>query len=623
MRKAITPVVSIILLIVMTVSAALMAYFWISNIQTDLQNTVGSSVSGSSMSDCSRIQIISARGDRITLQNMGCDTISNVTLLIDGVLTSYDLSAPIAPGESAIITFDALEAVTLHSWIVGLDNGVTTSYTSPAARNTPSGGFCEGLACDAVSCEESSCISPYIMFTDYIMGGNELFCPCCGDDGNSDNFYESVKMCSYGGVVYEADSLLVEDSLGDRTNYSIGKGVCELKGGVWFEGNGTFLANITGRTHNGPWDILAGDFNEDGNLDMITANNGGNSLSYMQGNGDGTFQDRVETSLGSSPWAVVSGDLNKDTHLDLVFSTDTSSGFSYVQGDGDGTFQSAFFVSTGSAPRGIALGDFNEDGNLDVVTANRGGGFSYVQGDGDGTFQPKVDKALYTRPGSAPNDVAIGDFNEDGHLDLFFVTQNTNGAYAYAEGYGNGSFKNHVTYDTTPDEPWEITVGDFNNDNHLDCVITFEDTAQYGYIEGNGDGTFDVLVTGSTGAGPWVIESGDFNNDGNLDFITANKDASTYSYVEGNGDGTFQVAVNTPLQSDVRSVNLGDMNNDGSLDIIGVNYDVAWPAPISLGSWSYVENNGVLGSNGTCCGDVVTSDTFSNATNSCTNGVFS
>jgi hypothetical protein len=45
------------------------------------------------------------RGDGVTVQNVGCDTVGNVSVLINGVLTGYDLDSPLSPGDAVIIPF--------------------------------------------------------------------------------------------------------------------------------------------------------------------------------------------------------------------------------------------------------------------------------------------------------------------------------------------------------------------------------------------------------------------------------------------------------------------------------------------------------------------------------------
>ena len=98
--------------------------------------------------------------------------------------------------------------------------------------------------------------------------------------------------------------------------------------------------------------------------------------------------------------------------------TENSDTVSILMGNGDGTFQTAVNYPVGSQPAAIAVGDFTGDGKLDLAVVELGHtavhGVSILLGNGDGTFQP--DGEYPTR--SDPVAIAVGDFTDDGKLDL-------------------------------------------------------------------------------------------------------------------------------------------------------------------------------------------------------------
>ena len=122
-----------------------------------------------------------------------------------------------------------------------------------------------------------------------------------------------------------------------------------------------------------PTSLVIGDFNRDGNLDIVTGNSIANDVSFFGGNGDGSFKAGVMSPSLNFPDSIVAGDVNGDGILDIVGVAPNYNEVVVTLGKGDGTFgtfyQRAEFAS-GQQPWAVALADFNLDGKLDIATAN-------------------------------------------------------------------------------------------------------------------------------------------------------------------------------------------------------------------------------------------------------------
>lgn len=135
--------------------------------------------------------------------------------------------------------------------------------------------------------------------------------------------------------------------------------------------------------------VAVGDFNNDGKLDIAVAGftNSNGYLIVLLGNGNGTFQTHVDYSLPLHPSKIVVGDFNRDGNLDLAIACDSN--VSILLGTGSGTF-------TAGASRGsqlindMAVGDLNGDGILDLVFTSFQNGANavfYALGDNSGDFR--------------------------------------------------------------------------------------------------------------------------------------------------------------------------------------------------------------------------------------------
>ena len=307
-------------------------------------------------------------------------------------------------------------------------------------------------------------------------------------------------------------------------------------------GDGTFKAAVNYDSGgNEPSSIAIGDFNADGKLDLVVANFGGGggvpNLVLFLGNGDGTFKKPVAIvteTFPNLPLFVVAADFNGDGKLDLAVAATVNVAF--FLGQGDGTFTAPTNYPDDAAPVGIAVADFNHDGKLDLAVANEnenGNNVSILLGNGNGTFQAAVNYPA----GFGPSSIAVGDFNGDGNPDLVVTNASSadNGAGGTTVGVllnnGDGTFQALVSY-PSGSEPHSVAVGDFNNDGKLDIVagnFGGGDGTTISLFLGNGDGTFQAAVEYDVGMGPVFIAVADLTHNGLLDLVVTNDDGGTIS----------------------------------------------------------------------------------------------
>jgi streptogramin lyase len=345
-------------------------------------------------------------------------------------------------------------------------------------------------------------------------------------------------------------------------------------------GNGTFSIIKIYSTGQGstPYAVTVGDFNKDGQLDIAVANYGTNSIGVLLGYGNGTFRDQVTFSSGylSGPSWVSVGDFNSDNQLDIASANWNNNNVGILLGYGNGTFAATMTYSTGtgSLPNCISVGDFNNDNISDIAVANSGtNNIVVLFGFGDGSFL--LGTAYSTGTRSAPNALAIGDFNNDSRLDVAVVNYFSSNIGVFL-GYGNQLFAGLTTYTTgIQSQPYSVATGDFNNDDRLDIVVANYGTHKVGILLGLRDGTFDTMMTYPIGNGsaPYSVAVADFNNDSHLDIVVTNSETDNIGILFGYGNGTFAMGgtYSTGTRSRPYTVRIADFNNDNIADIAVAN----------------------------------------------------
>ena len=338
-----------------------------------------------------------------------------------------------------------------------------------------------------------------------------------------------------------------------------------------------------------------GDFNEDGVLDALVASVSPNpSVTMMIGRpGPGSywFDALPSVPVGGSNPGLVTGDFDNDTHLDAAVVSFSTNNVTILRGDGTGALTVHATIGGLNQPFDVAAGYFNADANLDLVTANQNGdSVSILLGDGTGGFS--LD-STYT-VGDLPRGVAVGDVTGDGNADL--VVANTDGnTITLLAGDGAGGFAAppapYLTTYLTARGPRKVALGDFNEDGLLDIATADSGDNSSGnpalrdnrttVLLNNGSGPSGGLApaagspftTGAAASSPFAIRAHDVDGDGHLDLVTANRYGASLSVLQGAGDGTFAAPVTAPYADTtdavVTDVAVGDINEDGKPDLIG------------------------------------------------------
>ena len=318
--------------------------------------------------------------------------------------------------------------------------------------------------------------------------------------------------------------------------------------------------------------VAVGDFDNDGDLDLVAGNQNGSSINVRLNMGLGVFGAGQDLALGAWPTDIAVADVDGDGDLDLVATCDSGPAARVLLNDGRGLFASGQLVAGSRAYR-VLLGDVDADGDLDMSTLPSGSDVVEVRlNNGLGTFG----SSQLVRVGAGPYDLALGDIDNDGDLDLLTANDNTN-TVSVRLNDGTGRFGGGSDV-VVGNNPTHLALGDVDSDGDLDFVVANERSLTVSVHHNLGAGAFRQ---GQTLAlyGVTSLALADVDADSDLDLLVTNVStaySSRYNTVNvrlnDDASGTFLGGQDLEVGPSPRSVVAADVDNDGDLDLLTANY---------------------------------------------------
>ncbi|MCU1262484.1 MAG: repeat-containing protein, partial [Bryobacterales bacterium] len=239
--------------------------------------------------------------------------------------------------------------------------------------------------------------------------GTGLFAPASGSPFAAGNFPVSVAAGDLNGDGNL--DLAIANLNSSRVTVLLGNGA----GGFSAAPGSPFAAGAQ------PIFLVVADFNGDGFNDIALADFGAKQVTLLLGNGAAGFSPAPKSpiSVGTNPSSLAVGDFNKDGQPDLVVTNSSDNTATMLLGDGAGGFTPSAQspLATGKFPSFVTAGDLDGDGNPDVAIVNQNdNSITVLLGNGSGGFSPARGGAFAV--GSLPGLAVAADFNLDGKLDL-------------------------------------------------------------------------------------------------------------------------------------------------------------------------------------------------------------
>lgn len=298
----------------------------------------------------------------------------------------------------------------------------------------------------------------------------------------------------------------------------------------------TDISKEAGLTHSGlESSAIFADYDNDGYLDLYIVREDGDLL--YRNAGKGSFEDVTDdaglnnTSKGRKALFL---DVDHDGDLD-IFKISENSNVVY-RNNGDGTFieMSKKMNLNGGANANsvdVAFGDFDEDGDLDIITLSEAGKISLYSNQRQGIFK-NISKGSGLIQNAKSKALSVADFNNDGFLDVLVVGIKGSKSSLF-KNLGDGKFEEIIAFKKIINslenvEAFDTEFFDFDNDGFLDILISgvVNDASKKGLTLLHNEGT--ETFTDVSNLLPENPNSGnqlslfDYNDDGDLDVLIAN-----------------------------------------------------------------------------------------------------
>jgi len=334
---------------------------------------------------------------------------------------------------------------------------------------------------------------------------------------------------------------------------------------------------------NVPGTLALGDYDGDGDQDIYVSSNLINSKGpHIFRNDMGTYTDIIAES-GISHRGIetdaIFADYDNDGHLDLFILM--KNGSVLYRNQDNGEFKDVTDETNTALGRNNNVArfvDLEHDGDLDIFIG-RNGVNQVFRNNADGTFTEQARQMGLAGEDVETIDVAYGDFDDDGDIDLYLV--NRNAPDILYTNLREGVFKDILDESGIEQtaQSIKVSVGDYNNDGYIDIFLIFEGGDSHSLYTSKRDGTFEKDLQNQNInkllAGIDINDADllDFDNDGSLDILVSGNPSNDLkkSLVLLHNDGWAQFEdVSRLLPEDLGEIYLNkiaDFNEDGDLDI--------------------------------------------------------
>ncbi len=285
---------------------------------------------------------------------------------------------------------------------------------------------------------------------------------------NAENTVLAVADNDAQGNMYIYSSYVPKGETTSHSYLSVNQGgtfkECSVSGGIEHKGQDL--------------DATFADYDNDGYQDLFVATTDG--IIVYKNKGDGTFEkvtDNIGFNNSANATKILFADLDQDGDLDMYAGTKT--GNKFFRNNGDGTFtENASAMNLASGGKGtisMDFGDWDDDGDLDLVELANDGSVHLLNNNRHSNFNDISASAGLSDSKYSGNVLTLGDFNNDGALDILiaggtggncFLLKNEGGKFVEDE-----KISGQLTNWLSGIKVYDLLFVDYDNDGHEDIAV--------------------------------------------------------------------------------------------------------------------------------------------------------
>lgn len=326
-------------------------------------------------------------------------------------------------------------------------------------------------------------------------------------------------------------------------------------------------------TGHHPFGVVAGDWNDDGRVDLLVSYAESGEVATFLNQGDRLWVATGSLVVGPVARGLATADIDGDGIPDAAVALARTNQSMLLRGRGDGTFRPGRRLGSGVAPFANLFSDIDGDGRLDLVVVNESNSadseapgnialyFDIRAADDSGPIFP-----VHLTVGQRPSHAVAADLDGDGDLDIAVSNWwSADVSLLFQDSPRRFREQKSLAYGGT--FAYSIAAADLDHDGDPDLVVTDVAAGGVRVLRNDGNGDFAPGLLFAAGSGARSVAVADLDTDGRADLLTANTAAGTISILRGRGDLTFEAPIDLAVGPQPRIVIASDFDGDGWQDI--------------------------------------------------------